>query len=231
MKSEGAKDELAASNPGCTLKVFFAFPLFETIVSSQWWLLLQVLIGLISPPQDSGLDSCPVGWSRWGGRCFFFSVGLLEDRRWNESAAFCRQHSSSLAVIRDADEMVSKLRLGKVCRLDQIDKHCESKSLKTQVIRDYILGLHTRGLSPFISLKQRRTLEWKHNLETVSVPSSSSGLHPDCDEEFLPDALPVAGPDGRPAGGPLAVAGWVGPPAPHAVSPPRLPHSEFVMSS
>lgn len=50
------------------------------------------------------------------------------------------------------------------------------------------------------------------------VPTFSSGLYPDGDEEVLKDSLPVGGTDGRPAGGSLAVAGRLTPPAPHAVS-------------
>lgn len=56
---------------------------------------------------DSSLDWCPAGWSWWSGRCFFFSVGLMEDRQWNHSAEFCQQQGSSLAVITDTAEMVA----------------------------------------------------------------------------------------------------------------------------
>lgn len=53
---------------------------------------------------------------------------------------------------------------------------------------------------------------------TLNVPTSSSVLYPDGDEEVLKDSLPVGGTDGRPAGRSLAVAGRLRPPAPHAVS-------------
>ncbi|XP_030285477.1 CD209 antigen-like protein C isoform X2 [Sparus aurata] len=55
--------------------------------------------------QDSRCRLCPDGWLWWRSRCYFFSVGLQEDRQWNESAEFCRKHNSSLAVIKDSAEM------------------------------------------------------------------------------------------------------------------------------
>ncbi|KAK9524744.1 hypothetical protein VZT92_017113 [Zoarces viviparus] len=55
--------------------------------------------------QDSRCSLCPDGWRWWRSRCYFFSVELQEDRRWNESAEFCLQHNSSLAVIKDSAEM------------------------------------------------------------------------------------------------------------------------------
>lgn len=73
----------------------------------------------ISPPADSRYKLCPAGWSWWRGRCLFFSVGLQENRQWNESVEFCRQHNSSLAVIKDAAEMVVLMEMGNVRRLDE----------------------------------------------------------------------------------------------------------------
>ncbi|CAI5668850.1 natural killer cells antigen CD94 [Oreochromis niloticus] len=55
--------------------------------------------------QDSRCSLCPEKWLWWMGRCYFFSVGLQENRRWNESAEFCRQYNSSLIVIEDSAEM------------------------------------------------------------------------------------------------------------------------------
>ncbi|KAG7243408.1 hypothetical protein INR49_011865 [Caranx melampygus] len=55
--------------------------------------------------QDSRCGVCPVGWLWWRSHCYFFSVGLEENRRWNKSAEFCRGHNSSLAVIEDSAEM------------------------------------------------------------------------------------------------------------------------------
>ncbi|XP_040887302.1 CD209 antigen-like protein C isoform X2 [Toxotes jaculatrix] len=55
--------------------------------------------------QDSRCRLCPGGWLWWRDNCYFFSVGLQENRRWNESAEFCREHNSSLAVIKDSAEM------------------------------------------------------------------------------------------------------------------------------
>ncbi|XP_005749836.1 natural killer cells antigen CD94-like [Pundamilia nyererei] len=55
--------------------------------------------------QDSRCSLCPEKWLWWMGRCYFFSVGLQENRQWNESAEFCRQHNSSLVVIEDSAEM------------------------------------------------------------------------------------------------------------------------------
>uniref|UniRef100_A0A3B4FFW2 C-type lectin domain-containing protein n=1 Tax=Pundamilia nyererei TaxID=303518 RepID=A0A3B4FFW2_9CICH len=51
---------------------------------------------------DSRCSLCPEKWLWWMGRCYFFSVGLQENRQWNESAEFCRQHNSSLVVIEDS---------------------------------------------------------------------------------------------------------------------------------
>ncbi|XP_039865744.1 CD209 antigen-like protein C isoform X2 [Simochromis diagramma] len=55
--------------------------------------------------QDSRCRLCPEKWLWWMGRCYFFSVGLQENRQWNESAEFCRRHNSSLVVIEDSAEM------------------------------------------------------------------------------------------------------------------------------
>ncbi|XP_036968754.1 CD209 antigen-like protein C isoform X2 [Acanthopagrus latus] len=55
--------------------------------------------------QDSRCRVCPDGWLWWRSRCYFFSVGLQENRQWNESAEFCRKHNSSLVVIKDSGEM------------------------------------------------------------------------------------------------------------------------------
>ncbi|CAG5929222.1 unnamed protein product [Menidia menidia] len=55
--------------------------------------------------RDPRCRRCPDGWRSWGGHCYFFSPGLDQNRPWNESSAFCRQHNSSLAVIRDPAEM------------------------------------------------------------------------------------------------------------------------------
>ncbi|XP_032439556.1 C-type lectin domain family 4 member M-like isoform X2 [Xiphophorus hellerii] len=55
--------------------------------------------------QDSRCRLCPEGWLWWRRHCYFFSVGLQEDRRWNESAEFCQEHNSSLVVIKDDAEM------------------------------------------------------------------------------------------------------------------------------
>lgn len=56
---------------------------------------------------DSRCSLCPEKWLWWMGRCYFFSVGLQENRQWNESAEFCLQHNSSLVVIEDSAEMVN----------------------------------------------------------------------------------------------------------------------------
>uniref|UniRef100_A0A3Q3H0R0 C-type lectin domain-containing protein n=1 Tax=Labrus bergylta TaxID=56723 RepID=A0A3Q3H0R0_9LABR len=55
---------------------------------------------------DSRCSLCPEGWMWWRSHCYFFSVGLQEHLRWNESAEFCRRHNSSLIVIKDYAEMV-----------------------------------------------------------------------------------------------------------------------------
>ncbi|XP_029310235.1 natural killer cells antigen CD94-like [Cottoperca gobio] len=55
--------------------------------------------------QDSRCSVCPGGWQWWRSHCYLFSVGLHENRPWKESAEFCVQHNSSLAVIKDSAEM------------------------------------------------------------------------------------------------------------------------------
>ncbi|XP_054457694.1 CD209 antigen-like protein E [Anoplopoma fimbria] len=55
--------------------------------------------------QDSRCSLCPDGWRWWRSHCYFFSVGLQEDRQWKESAEFCLQQNSSLAVLKDSAEM------------------------------------------------------------------------------------------------------------------------------
>lgn len=65
---------------------------------------------------------------------------------------------------------------------------------------------------------------------SVNVLTSFTGLHPDDDEEVLPDSLPVGGTDRRPAGRSLDVAGWLGPRALLAVSSQRQ-HLELVNSN
>ncbi|CAK6952862.1 CD209 antigen-like protein C [Scomber scombrus] len=55
--------------------------------------------------RDSRCNVCPDGWLWWRHHCYFFSVGLQENRQWNESGEFCQQHNSSLAVIKDSAEM------------------------------------------------------------------------------------------------------------------------------
>uniref|UniRef100_A0A3Q3JED2 C-type lectin domain-containing protein n=1 Tax=Monopterus albus TaxID=43700 RepID=A0A3Q3JED2_MONAL len=58
--------------------------------------------------EDSRCRLCPGGWLWWRGHCYFFSVGLEENRQWNASAEFCQLHNSSLAVIKDPAEMFSR---------------------------------------------------------------------------------------------------------------------------
>uniref|UniRef100_A0A3Q3AZ67 C-type lectin domain-containing protein n=1 Tax=Kryptolebias marmoratus TaxID=37003 RepID=A0A3Q3AZ67_KRYMA len=60
---------------------------------------------------------CPAGWLWWRSRCYFFSVARQEDLRWNESAAFCQRHNSSLVVIEDFAEMVTICRATKTLEL------------------------------------------------------------------------------------------------------------------
>ncbi|XP_037832287.1 CD209 antigen-like protein C [Kryptolebias marmoratus] len=60
---------------------------------------------LRSVTRDPRCHLCPAGWLWWRSRCYFFSVARQEDLRWNESAAFCQRHNSSLVVIEDFAEM------------------------------------------------------------------------------------------------------------------------------
>ncbi|KAJ8281985.1 hypothetical protein COCON_G00045040 [Conger conger] len=60
---------------------------------------------LLTISRDHRCHLCPEGW-RWSwGSCYFFSVGLEDDRNWNESMEFCEKHNASLAVIEDHREM------------------------------------------------------------------------------------------------------------------------------
>ncbi|XP_063756886.1 natural killer cells antigen CD94-like isoform X2 [Eleginops maclovinus] len=65
----------------------------------------EVNLMLHTVTQDSRCSVCPGGWLCWRSHCYFFSVGLQDDRGWSESAEFCLQHNSSLAVIKDPAEM------------------------------------------------------------------------------------------------------------------------------
>ncbi|KAM9335572.1 C-type lectin domain family 12 member B-like [Symphorus nematophorus] len=65
----------------------------------------ELKLMLHSVTHDSRCRLCPDRWLWWRSSCYFFSVGLQENRRWNESAEFCRQHNSSLVVITDSAEM------------------------------------------------------------------------------------------------------------------------------
>uniref|UniRef100_A0A3B5KQ58 C-type lectin domain-containing protein n=1 Tax=Xiphophorus couchianus TaxID=32473 RepID=A0A3B5KQ58_9TELE len=72
--------------------------------------LTSAVLFVSAPPEDSRCRLCPEGWLWWRRHCYFFSVGLQEDRRWNESAEFCQEHNSSLVVIKDDAEMVTDRR-------------------------------------------------------------------------------------------------------------------------
>lgn len=39
-------------------------------------------------------------------------MGRQDNRQWNESGEFCQQHNSSLAVIKDSEEMVTQCTVG-----------------------------------------------------------------------------------------------------------------------
>ncbi|XP_042367768.1 CD209 antigen-like protein E [Plectropomus leopardus] len=65
----------------------------------------DVNLMLQTATQDSRCTLCPDGWLWWRSHCYFFSVGLQEDRQWSESAEFCLQHDGSLVVIKDSAEM------------------------------------------------------------------------------------------------------------------------------
>ncbi|XP_074518448.1 CD209 antigen-like protein C [Halichoeres trimaculatus] len=65
----------------------------------DWTLMLRTVT------QDPRCSLCPDDWMWWWGHCYFFSVGLKENLRWNESAEFCRERDSSLVVIKDSAEM------------------------------------------------------------------------------------------------------------------------------
>ncbi|XP_041840600.1 C-type lectin domain family 4 member M-like [Melanotaenia boesemani] len=64
---------------------------------------LNVILKTVA--QDSRCSLCPDHWLWWRGHCYFFSFELEENRKWKESAEFCQQHNSSLAVIKDSAEM------------------------------------------------------------------------------------------------------------------------------
>ncbi|KAM6908942.1 natural killer cells antigen CD94-like [Xenentodon cancila] len=60
---------------------------------------------LHSATHDSRCVLCSNSWLGWRNHCYFFSFAQLENRHWNESAEFCQQLNSSLAVIKDSAEM------------------------------------------------------------------------------------------------------------------------------
>ncbi|PWA28871.1 hypothetical protein CCH79_00012959 [Gambusia affinis] len=68
-------------------------------------LATQAVVFVSALPEDSRCRLCPDGWLWWRRHCYFFSVGLQENRRWKESAEFCQEHNSSLVVIKDDAEM------------------------------------------------------------------------------------------------------------------------------
>uniref|UniRef100_A0A3P9PDA1 C-type lectin domain-containing protein n=1 Tax=Poecilia reticulata TaxID=8081 RepID=A0A3P9PDA1_POERE len=59
-------------------------------------LLTSAILFVSALPEDSRCRLCPEGWLWWRRHCYFFSVGLQENRRWKESAEFCLEHNSSL---------------------------------------------------------------------------------------------------------------------------------------
>ncbi|CAJ1086194.1 CD209 antigen-like protein E isoform X1 [Xyrichtys novacula] len=65
----------------------------------------DLTVMLHTATRDSRCSLCPDGWLWWRSHCYFFSVGVQENLRWNESAEFCWKHNSSLAVITDSAEM------------------------------------------------------------------------------------------------------------------------------
>ncbi|KAJ8416666.1 hypothetical protein AAFF_G00325440 [Aldrovandia affinis] len=60
---------------------------------------------LLSISQDKRCRLCPERWLWSWGSCYFFSVGLEDNRKWSESMEFCEQHNASLAEIRMYQQM------------------------------------------------------------------------------------------------------------------------------
>ncbi|XP_064184896.1 CD209 antigen-like protein E [Anguilla rostrata] len=60
---------------------------------------------LLNISQDARCQLCPEKWLWSWGSCYFFSVGLEDDRKWDESMEFCEEYNASLAVIEDHREM------------------------------------------------------------------------------------------------------------------------------
>ncbi|KAJ8338214.1 hypothetical protein SKAU_G00371800 [Synaphobranchus kaupii] len=60
---------------------------------------------LFSISRDRRRQLCPERWLWAWGSCYYFSVGLEDDRKWDESMEFCEKHNASLAVIEDHREM------------------------------------------------------------------------------------------------------------------------------
>lgn len=80
---------------------------------------------------DPRCSRCPVGWLWRRERCYFFSMRLWENLSWNESAEFCWQHNSSLLVLEDPAEMVTRVRRSTV--------ECNSRILKTLIpFKDFL---------------------------------------------------------------------------------------------
>ncbi|XP_030609706.1 CD209 antigen-like protein E isoform X2 [Archocentrus centrarchus] len=88
---------VAGSSQTChlTVRVVFAIAAITLITGLLFSFILF----------DSRCSLCPDNWLWWMGHCYFFSVGLQENRQWNESSEFCQQHNSSLVVIKDSAEM------------------------------------------------------------------------------------------------------------------------------
>lgn len=140
---------------------------------------------------DSRCSVCPPSWRWWRGHCYFFSVGLENNRRRNESAEFCRRRNSSLAVIKDSAEMV-----------------------KCVVLRMEAAGVKGSNLTPSSGTLRQQAKEQI----PLRVPPST-GLYSRCNEELDPSPVSVVGTHRRPAGGTVAVVGRGRHPALHAVSP------------
>ncbi|XP_030630841.1 C-type lectin domain family 12 member B-like [Chanos chanos] len=62
---------------------------------------------------DPRCQLCPQRWHWSWGHCYYFSVGLEENRKWAESAEYCIHHNASLVVIqenREKEFIMEKMR-------------------------------------------------------------------------------------------------------------------------
>ncbi|XP_053271577.1 C-type lectin domain family 12 member B-like isoform X2 [Pleuronectes platessa] len=100
-KQEEEEEETPADAGFCRI----CHPITGVIVSMLTLTIVTTGLFLSLVLCDSRCRVCPGGWLWWRRHCYYFSVGLEENRQWSGSAEFCRGHNGSLVVIKDSAEM------------------------------------------------------------------------------------------------------------------------------